>query len=203
MAVPHERKTVTYLSLDTLLARGWSPGLIRELLGEPDRSQPVVLYLTPRVEEAERDGAFQRARELSVRRSAALRRAATRRRQSALEAIRTVPLELPRLSPDELARRAVEHRNLLDAQRACNHWGHTPAPASVESTLPAVLVRWKVDYLRHLLARHRVLLEALPPGASRPEGTRLLRERTYAAIAAAYPELALECRRQLAMARRV
>ncbi|MEO3752932.1 hypothetical protein [Streptomyces sp. B6B3] len=204
MAIPQEssqqRTAITYLSFDTLRARGWTPFLVRTFLGEPDRTVPVPLYLSSRVRETEARPDFVAARDLRRRRAEALRDAITRRRERALEAIRTVRLELPRMDPGELAARAVDHRNLRDAQRAALSWGHRPHPASLESVYPAELIRWQVLYLRDTLAEHRALLEALPSGTSRTEGQRLLTERIYAAIAAAYPSLELECRRQHAAA---
>jgi hypothetical protein len=209
MAMPQEhhqyqrhqdRTAITYISLDTLRARGWTPFLVRAFLGEPDRTAPVELYLTSRVKETERRSDFVAARDLRKRRAMAMRESIARRRERALAAIRTAPYELPRLSAAELAARAVEHRNVLDAQRAALSWGHRPSPVTVESVPPAELVRWQVVYLRDTLVAHWALLEALPPGGSRAEGRRLLTERIYGAIAAAYPALELECRRQQAAA---
>jgi hypothetical protein len=193
---PQERTAITYCSLDTLRARGWTPFLVRAFLGDPDRTAPVELYLTSRVAEAERRPEFARERDLRRRRVDGLRAAKAKRREDGLAAIHAARLELPRLAPDELAARAVLHRNVRDAQRAALSWGHRPRPVTVGSVFPAELARWEVDYLRDSLAGHHALLERLPPGDSRAEGRRLLTERIYGAIAAAYPDLALECRRQ-------
>lgn len=201
MALPEERKAITYCPLTTLRSRGWTPFLVRAFLGEPDRTVPVELYLTSRVEEAESRSAFVEARDLRQRRAEALRQSQERRRRRAMEALRTASLRLPELSAEELASRAVRHRNVRDAQRAALSWGHRPRPATAESAFPADLARWQVDYLRDLLGRHRSLLEDLPTEADRAEGRRLLSERVHAAIATAYPHLELECRRQQAAAR--
>ncbi|MGP3970159.1 hypothetical protein [Streptomyces sp. 6N223] len=204
MALPQEwhqdRTAITYLSIDTLLARGWTPFLVRAFLGDPDRTVPVELYLSSRVREVERRDDFVAARDVRRRRAEALRKATAKRRERALDAIRTVPLDLPCLSQSELAVRAIEHRNVLDAQRAVLSWGHRPNPVTVESVFPGELIRWQVIYLRDALAGCHHLLEALPPGASQAEGRRLLTERIFGAIAAAYPALELECRRQQAAA---
>jgi hypothetical protein len=191
-----DRTAITYLSIDTLRARGWTPFLVRAFLGDPDRSVPVELYLSSRVREAERRDDFAAARDVRRRRAEGLRKATALRRERALEAIRTVRLDLPRLSQAELAVRAIEHRNVLDAQRAALSWGHRPNPVTVESVFPAELIRWQVVFLRDALAGHYHLLEALPPGAGQAEGRGLLAERIFGAIAASYPGLELECRRQ-------
>jgi hypothetical protein len=173
---------------------------VRAFLGKPDRSRPVALYLASRVRDAERSPDFLAARELRRRRAEALRRANARRREEALAAVRDVRLEVPRLSAAELAARAVRHRNLRDAQRAALSWGHRPRPLGAGSAAPGELARWQVEYLRDGLAPHSLLLEALPPGSGRAEGRRLLTERVFDAIAAAYPALHSECRRQRAAA---
>jgi hypothetical protein len=67
MAVPQERNAITYCSVTTLRMRGWTPFLIRALLGEPDRTVPVELYLTSRVAEAERRPDFLEARAVRPR----------------------------------------------------------------------------------------------------------------------------------------
>lgn len=201
MAVPQERDAIAYCPLTTLRARGWTPYLVRAFLGEPDRTAPVELYLTSRVEEAERRPDFAAARDVRRRRAEALRSSRARRHREALEAIRTVPLRVPRLSAEELVARAVRHRNVRDAQRAARTWGHRPSPATAATAAPPELARWQVDYLRDQLDGHRALLDALPTESSRAEGRRLLSERVYGAIAAAYPGLELECRRRQAAAR--
>ncbi|MDB1088516.1 hypothetical protein PJ985_13160 [Streptomyces sp. ACA25] len=201
MAVPGELHAPAHCSVAELLTRGWTPYLVRTLLGDPDRTEPVPLYLAPRVAAAEAGDAFGRAVAVRRRRADALRAATGRRRELAMEAVRSVPLDLPELPAGELAARAVRHRNLRDAHRAARSWGHRPRPVTVGGSSAAELARWEVDYLCDLLAGHRRLLEALPPGTAREEGDRLLRRRMSDAIIAAYPGLQRECRRRLPAAR--
>ncbi|MEU2116059.1 hypothetical protein ABZ567_10465 [Streptomyces sp. NPDC016459] len=63
------------------------------------------------------------------------------------------------------------------------------------------LVRWQVTYLRHVLSRYEVLLDGLYGETGRGEAERLLRRRLYEAIGTAYPRLAAECRRRIAVER--
>ncbi|UCM87279.1 hypothetical protein [Streptomyces marincola] len=184
------------LTWKALRARGWTPGLVRAFLGGPDLATPTGLFLASRVLDAERRPDFVAARALGRRRADVLRRARAGRRERALAAIREAGLDLPALSPAELAERAVVHRNLREAQRAVASFGYRPRAASAAGARPGELARWQVEYLRHVLAGHGALLEALPPGACRAEGRRLLTERIFEAITAAYPALEPECRRQ-------
>lgn len=183
--------TRTHLSAAGLRARGWTAGMVRQLLGEPDllrvnphsRAAPRIrLYRVERVEAAERSGEFRAVSAAAARRSAAARIAARRRRREVLARIAAEPIDVPRLAPQKLTALAVEHR---DRQ------GQVPDDA-------ASLDRWKVDYLLHRLARYDELLSGLHGGAGRVAAEESLRRRVYAAIAEAYPFLARECERRRA-----
>lgn len=197
----------THLSLSGLRARGWTPAMVDRLLGEPDRlvrnphylsSAPARLYALARVEVAEGTPEFVTLRAIATRRSAAAREAADRRRQTVLARIAAVRIPVPQLSRRALAELAVEHRNHRDEERSWDRFDHVPNPATVAEADPAALVRWQVNYLRHVLTDYDRLLDGLFRATGRIEAERLLRERVYQAIAAAYPALADECRRQLA-----
>jgi hypothetical protein len=173
--------------------------MVRQLLGEPDllrvnphfRAAPRIrLYRVERVEAAERSEEFRAVAAAAARRSAAARVAARRRRREVLARIAAEPIEVPRLAPHKLAALAVEHRDRRDEERAYQRRGPLPEGA-------AGLDRWKVDYLRHRLARYDELLSGLHGGAGRVAAEELLRRRVYAAIREAYPLLAQECERQL------
>jgi hypothetical protein len=196
-----------YYTLAALRARGWTPSMVRDLLGEPDaqgrspfygEAAPTRMFAIGRVEAAEGTEEFARALATAARRSAAAREAAARRRRAVLERIATEPVEVPRMTRSELSEEAVRHRNRRDRERAWDHPDHVPRPAVVATTDPETLTRWQVDYLRHRLTRYDALLDGLYGGAGRTEAAQLLRARIHDAIARAYPELAAECRRQLA-----
>ncbi|MFJ6896590.1 hypothetical protein [Streptomyces hokutonensis] len=199
----------THLSAAGLRARGWTPGMVRQLLDEPDlfrasphvrSSPPTRLYCVERVEAAERSDAFRAVAAAAARRSAAARSAAQRRRREVLTRITAEPIDVPRLTPQKLTALAVEHRNRRDEQRMYERWAPQPQPsgtATVESADPTALDRWKVDYLRHRLTRYDELLNGLYGATGRAAAEELLRRRLYAAITEAYPLLAQECERRL------
>ncbi|MEI5523394.1 hypothetical protein WB401_01285 [Streptomyces brasiliscabiei] len=201
-----------FVSLAGLRIRGWTGGMVHRLLGAADRlgtnarfgdAPRVRLYRLERVEEAERGEAFRSVAADSQRRSEAVRAAMRRRRDEVLERIGDEPIDVPRLDPDRLTLRAVEHRTRREAE-----WGRREAPRERPGDGEAVaggpaarpsLDPWKVDYLRHRLGHYDQLLEAWPGhgrGSGRAEAVTLLRERICAAIAEAYPVLAQECERQ-------
>lgn len=196
----------THLSTPGLRARGWTAGMVRQLLGEPDllrtnphfRSAPQIrLYRIERIEAAERGEEFRAAAAAAARRSTAAKAAAQRRRREVLARIAAEPVEVPRLASDRLAALAVEHRNRRDEERAFDRLDHVPDPATVGSAEPCALDRWKVNYLRHRLTRYDELLDGLYGSTGRAAAEDLLRRRVYAAISEAYPDLAQECERQL------
>ncbi|GHH02878.1 hypothetical protein [Streptomyces lanatus] len=203
-----------HLSAAGLRARGWTPAMVRQLLGEPDllRSHPhfhsapqTRLYSIERVEAAEQSEEFRAASAVAARRSAAARAAALRRRREVLTRIAALPLQVPRLAPGTLAAQAVRHRNRREEERRSWRGSHGGRPAAVtgaatvEGAAADVLDRWKVDYLRHRVTRDEGSLDenALHGRIGRAAAEELLRRRVYAAIAKAYPELARECERRL------
>jgi hypothetical protein len=203
----------THLSAAGLRARGWTAGMVRQLLGEPDlsgvnprfRSAPQTrLYLVERVEAAERSDEFRAVAAAAARRPGTAKAADRRRRREVLARIAAEPVDVPRLTPDRLAALAVEHRRRREARRAHGRWDppveHPPVgdpPTTVDGAGPGPLQRWKVDYLRHRLARYDDILDEMYGRTGRAAAEELLRRRVYAAIAEAYPDLAQECERQL------
>ncbi|MFF5923986.1 hypothetical protein ACFY8C_37520 [Streptomyces flavochromogenes] len=191
----------TYVSHVGVRRRGWTDTMVRELLGTPDvqgrdprrwSPAPLRLYLLARVETVERTPEFAETSAHSGVSSAAAAHA-ERRRAAVLAAIRAEPIEVPRLPGPELERRAVRHRKLLGAR--------SPGTPPGEGAPAGALVRWQVSYLRHALARYEALLDGLYGETGRGEAERLLRRRLYEAIGAAYPALAQECRRRIAVER--
>jgi hypothetical protein len=187
--------TYRYLNASRLRDRGWTPAMVRDLLGQPDRlarnrrfpgAARVRLYDLSRVEDAERKTTFKRVAALAARRSAAARAGAQRRRELVLRLMAADQITVPRLEPSVLTARAVRHRDERE--------GELTDPAEVDRR---TLDRWKVNYLRHQLTTYDTLLDDLFGKAGRPEAERMLRRRVYAAIWNTYPDLADECQRQL------
>jgi hypothetical protein len=199
---PDPRAQRTHLSAAGLRARGWTAGMIRRLLGEPDlrranpffrTAPPTRLYGVERVEAAERSEEFRALSAAAARRSAAVKEAALRRRREVLARIAAEPIEVPALAPERLEDLAVEFRDRLDGH------GHRPSGTGAgpgARSSDRELDRWKVDYLRHLLARYDDILDELSGRTGRAAAEELLRRRVYAAISQAYPDLARECERR-------
>ena len=192
------RSTTSYLNATQLAARGWTPAMIRDFLGRPDRTEfvprfrnaaPTLLFALARIQAAERAPTFARRRELAARRSAVAKDAAHRRRIEMLRLMAADEIPIPRLAPDVLADRAIRHReprNSIDAAKADSN----------------TLNRWKVNYLRHELIRFDSMLEGMFGQIGRAAAERLLRRRALEAIGKTYPDLLDECQRQLRVSER-
>lgn len=189
--------TTEYARLRDLSGRGWTPAMIRDFLGGPDRTlaggrfpdvAPVPLFDLARVAAAERTRAFRVRRADAEARSAKARAAAHRRRERILRLVTPEDIPVPRLDPGVLVARAVRHRDIGED-------GAADPGAADASTLD----RWKVNYLRHLVSRYDLFVDGLFGRAGRAEAERLMSHRVYAAIGKQYPELMPECARQLGL----
>ncbi|MGW5768254.1 hypothetical protein ACWEVY_03760 [Streptomyces longwoodensis] len=172
-----------HLSVAGLRARGWTVGMVRRLLGEPDlvldhpsfRAVRTRLYRVERVEVVERSEEFRTLAATAARRSAVARAAALRRSREVLARIAAVPIDVPRLDPRRLATLAG-------------------VDGSEERGAAA---RLQVDHLWHHLWRYDALLSGSRGRVGRQAAEFLLARRILAAIAEAYPHLAQECARRL------
>ncbi|CAL9584138.1 hypothetical protein [Streptomyces sp. NPDC095602] len=185
-----------FVSLEGLRSRGWTDGMVRDLLGQPDvqgrsprqaaGASMVRLYLLARVEAVERAREFRVcARAGGAAGLTGTRVAAEGRRRAVLATLRAEPIRVPILPPAELERRAVRYRREVGGAGADDGAG------------PSGTARWQVGYLRSALRSYDRLLDGLFAAAGRAEAERLLRCRVYGAIAQAYPWLAEECRRRM------
>lgn len=184
---PH---STTYINASQLAARGWTPAMIRDLLGGPDkrvpnprfrRAPPTLKFLLARVEAVESTDGFVLRKKAAERRAAAARAAARRRRMQMLRLVAAEELPIPELEPAVLEARAMRHRD----------------PRSPVTPDHKTLNRWKVNYLRHHLTRYDPVIEGLFGRVGRADAERSLRRRMFEAIPKAYPELYEECQRQL------
>lgn len=184
--------TTAYARLRDLADRGWTPAMIRDLLGPPDltlpnrqipRSAPIPLFRLERVEEAEHDGDFTLRQALAELRSERARTAAARRRERILRAVTPEHLPVPTLDGHLLTARAVRHRD-----------DESVDPRTADAP---TLDRWKVNYLRREASRYDSFLDSLFGRVGRVEAERLMAQFIYAAIGREYPDLMPECVRQL------
>lgn len=196
----------TLLAAPALKERGWTEGLMKRFLGEPDElrdnpryrsAAPLRLYAAQRVEAAEATPEFAAARKGSARRSVSAEKAAETRRTRLLAEVDALQVTVPALPRSKLLNAAIQAYNDYNSEYAFdrNDFYYVPATAASDD---AFLTRIQVNYLRHTLSRYDRHLEDVAGKTGVAEAVCRIREKVYAAIAEAYPEFADECHRQLA-----
>ena len=177
---------VTILNRAAVLRRpGWTPTLLRDFLGEPDRREPncpgyrdFSLYCIERVIAAEGSPDFERAVAKSRARSRATKRsAATKRKSLACEAD-ALQIEVQRLSIDEIVVR-------LRAQD----------PGFPRSYRREALDSWCAHFVLEHLTNFTVLAADFEGRVGGSEASERLLRRTLREIGVVYPDLATACRR--------
>jgi len=198
--MPDEHYTLTQLKKK----RGWTDTIVRKLLGAPDATRPnshcgsaapVRLYLQARVNAIEQSEEWPAlAQKVSARRSAAEKGTQTKR-ENLLKYVDTVSIHVTVVSMDEATRSACENFNDTKMTNALKR-GHCEFHEATLESDPLFLQRITVNYLRHGLTRYDHELGQLVGKVGVRDAYSVLSQKVFAAIAAAYPELAEECRRQ-------
>jgi restriction system protein len=178
--------------------RGWSLGLIRTLLGPPDKTTtnpvfrsklPVKLWERSRVEEAETRPEFIVNRGRRDRYSSSARASADKKRHELLDKVGSIEIEVNLLPIDKLYSDAISEWENLGAMRGDYERDGRDADESTKK-------RWAVNYVRHnlLYASHDLFLGRGQVGVR--EAQAALEGKMYDAIARSYPELADVARNQ-------
>lgn len=185
------------LSVGDLRDRGWTPAMIRGLLGEPDdtrpnpryvKAAPMRFWLAERVEEAESTDAF-RARLAKAQSRSKSGKATARAKEAALhEELAKIRVTVKTMGLDAARRSAIASYNA--------HHADDPDMWASRDSDRAFLDRITVNYLRHERTSYDELGEALAGRIGRQSGHALLRNRILDEIARRYPDLADECRAQ-------
>ncbi len=172
----------TFTEVD-LKGRGWSPSLIREVLGDPDRKVPnphygtgpkMKLWEQSRVIEAEASelfASYQRRRGAAEREKAA----AQIERDELIARAESLVVEVISIPMDELMARSP-----MDAG-----FGALSDKATKD--------RWAVNFIRHELCTYDLTVTDLAEKIGARQAVTVVRGKVYQAIAAAYPKLAPEC----------
>lgn len=192
----------------SLKARGWTDGLIRKFLGEPDllapnphyrSAPPWKLYLIARVEAIEQSDAFQ----LAALRARPRRRGAAQAVETKRDAMRRhvarLDYAVPAMDREQLVRQACAAYNGRIARRSeRRRWadeGVEYRPATPESA-PRFLERLCVNFLRHELTKYDHDLDDLIGKVGVGLAYPIIAAKVFDAIAVAYPWLQAECERQ-------
>jgi Zn-finger nucleic acid-binding protein len=176
--------------------RGWTDGLIKKHLGEPDEFKknphyksgpPMRLFLLERVEEIEAQSEVAESIAKVIARRPALSAAAILRadaqRNDLLDAVASVKIEIVRFEPDELRRRAIASYNSLWLDRGKLH------KRATASDDPDFLDRITRNYARHHLVDYDSILTQLSGRVGKNDAYWLFKNRVMARIYELYPHL--------------
>lgn len=200
-----------------LKARGWTVGLITSVLGAADATvknphcasaAPMKLYLTSRVEACEQRSDWDALCAKVRQRKAAATRAVVTKRQQVQAYLEHLLVVVPRWPEDELVERACWHYNERQAEQAARYaerhhgmWDGACWETATPGSVPEFLVRISVNYLRHQCSIYESELFHLSGKVGSDDARRTLHAKVCHAIGEAYPSLAAECARQVAVKR--
>lgn len=206
-----DTKVKNYNKAELKRDRDWTDAAIKKFLGEPDsyaenprsRYSMICLYDADRVHAVEGTDEFAAWLEKSRARRASARRAVETKREKTLAVVkdRLGKVRLHKhargLELDTLRKRAVEHYNDYQDERAA-WYDHYFDPVGVTGASDEFYQRIEVNYLRHEGTRYDSELERYIGKTGVADAVDMVREHVYGLIATEYPHLAGECERQLA-----
>lgn len=178
-------------SQQQLKDRGWSLGLIRSLLGEPDEFAPnpvfrskaqVKLWKEERVEKAEKHPKFIAHQHRRKNYSLAAKSVAANKRDVLLTNIGDVDIQVEKTSVEQVIQDGVKAWEELGEERGDYLRIGTDADEATKS-------RWAVNYIRRNLVVVRNLPTTEPRHPGINEARAMLEHKIYSSIAESYPEL--------------
>lgn len=175
-----------------LLRRGWTDGMIRDLLGAADTTarnphcahgHPMRLYATSRVAFVERSPSFRERLGVAQRKRTAGLAAARRRRAALLEWVADLPIVPPPIPMSRLARIATDYFDALpDTDLTC-------LPFVIDHVVTSRRDAQLVVYLALHMTGHEEALAPFIGMPGYPDAVAVIRRRILDAIAHAYPSL--------------
>ena len=181
----------SYASIAGLKKRGWTPALIRDFLGEPDKlgrnpyyaSAPSTkLYLLSRVDVTEKKPEFMEATVKAASRSAASRAAAERKRAALIEWAENVDIKMPSVTIHEALRRGFDHWRRRKMERYMDGFTSDPPPKTPDGIDYDTRLRWARNWLRHCRTDYEKLLNARFGVVGAEQGYAIIRRRVDSEI---------------------
>lgn len=186
-----------YLTTTVLKERGWTDGMIRKFLGEPDTTKvnphykcaaPMKLYDLKRVERTERRKAFLAEKEASEQRKQSAAKGVATKREKSIQFARTVEIHVPTMGYDEVLKRACHSYNEWHQYDRRGYYNDYFTPADVDSD-PDFLRRISTNYLRHECTSYEQQLYKLFGKTGVHDAHDILQQRINDEICRIYPQL--------------
>ena len=193
------------VSQSGLLDRGWTKGLIKKFLPEPDSTKcnpyykagpPMKLYALSRVEGMEESDQFIAAKEKAKKRQDAAAKAVQTKKANTMDYVNEIKINVPLIKKKKLRRLASDHYDDFQIDRWLDGDGFGDLMLTSQSSDPVFLSRISVNYLRHCATEYDCHLDGLSRKVGKFEAHKILKDTVLCAIAEKYPWLAEECKRQ-------
>lgn len=190
-------KKPEYLAKPKLKERGWTDGMVKKFLGDPDATRPnpyykcaapMGLYDVKRVEKVERSAKFKAEMERSASRKQSAQKAVETKTQKAMEYARTVAISVPTMDYDKLVKKACCSYNDFHEYLLMER-GHDYIPANAAHSDPDFLRRITTNYLRHECTSYEEQLYKLFGKTGVHKAHDILQQRINDEICRVYPQL--------------
>lgn len=168
--------------------------MITSLLGEPDalkknphyaKAAPMRCYAEVRVVAVELSPEFEESKAKASVRSNGAKKAAETKRDALLRQVKEMRVSVKSMPAKQVRDLAI---------RSYNDWNADDVSPDAAS---AFLERISVNYIRHNLTIYDKALEEISGRVGITDAIKEIRRKIYEAISTRYPELALECARQM------
>lgn len=187
-----------YTTKPRLKEQGWTDGMIKKLLGDPDATRPnpmyksaapMTLYLVSRVQQVEASEAFREAKAKSVGRKASAQKGVKTKLDKALEYARTVGINVPQMDYDKVVERACKSYNEWHQYDRNGMYNLDFIPADPINSDSDFLCRITTNYLRHECSSYEEQLYKLYGKTGVNEAHDILQKRINDEIKRIYPRL--------------
>jgi len=196
-------KEQKYYTITTLKReRGWTDGLVKKLLRDPDviadnpyyrNGNPMRLYLKERVHDAENEDCYQRAQEGRKKRHNAAMKGVQTKKDRLMRMIEEMDISVQVIDIGDVIEQAVHSYNDRGWERG-EKCEKIPAEGLCDSLFHQ---RVCVNFLRHECTDYDWNLEATAKKVGRGDGIAEIRRKIYDEIRKKYPLFRAECRRQM------
>lgn len=179
------------LKTSQIIERGWTKGLIKKFLVEPDKTHKILstgskafLYNEDRVESVEETDNFKTAQEKALKRSETALKKAEKQKQKSLVQVESLEIEVERLDIDKIKNRAIS------SYKTQNY------PAANENDDKNFIERITVNYIRHELTNYDLYLFEQYKKIGKSETVKIIRRKIFMEMLRIYPELSYQIKKQ-------
>lgn len=189
---------LTYLTKAKLKEKGWTDGMVKKFLGEPDMTKPnpyyksaapMGLYDIKRVAKVERSAKFKEELEKSSGRKQSAQKAVKTKKDKAVEYAKMVEVHLPQMDYNKVLEMACDSYNGWHQYDRNGFPNVNFIPADPLLSDEEFLQRIATNYLRHECTSYEKELYKLFGKTGVHEAHDILQKRINAEIVKTYPQL--------------